>query len=427
MKKARINRDILSIAIPAIVANITTPLLGIIDTAIVGHMGNSVFLAAVALGNTMFSMLYWVFSFLRMGTSGMTAQAYGANNQTERDASLYRALAIAIMIGICMIILQLPIRNLMLHFFGSEDSTRLYASLYFDILIYGAPATLALYAVNGWMIGVQNSRLLMWTSLIVNCVNILASLLLVYVAHLGIKGVATGTLIAQWAGLISGLLLISNYKPKLLNLKILFNSEACKHFFTINRDIFLRTLCLVTVTVWFTRAGARQSNIILAVNALLMQLFILFSYLMDGFAYAGEALVGKFTGSKNLTEKRSVIQNIFVIGTIVSLSFTLVYGLAGEEILSLLSNDESVITIAKEYRWWAVTIPFAGVSAFIWDGIYVGETRTRGMLISMASAMIIFFSIYFLLFSIMGNHALWLAFILYLATRGIIQTLLYTK
>lgn len=357
----------------------------------------------------------------------MTAQAYGANNQTERDASLYRALAIAIMIGICMIILQLPIRNLMLHFFGSEDSTRLYASLYFDILIYGAPATLALYAVNGWMIGVQNSRLLMWTSLIVNCVNILASLLLVYVAHLGIKGVATGTLIAQWAGLISGLLLISNYKPKLLNLKILFNSEACKHFFTINRDIFLRTLCLVTVTVWFTRAGARQSNIILAVNALLMQLFILFSYLMDGFAYAGEALVGKFTGSKNLTEKRSVIQNIFVIGTIVSLSFTLVYGLAGEEILSLLSNDESVITIAKEYRWWAVTIPFAGVSAFIWDGIYVGETRTRGMLISMASAMIIFFSIYFLLFSIMGNHALWLAFILYLATRGIIQTLLYTK
>lgn len=415
----------MAIAVPSIVANITTPLLGLVDMAIVGHMGSPVYMAAIALGGTMFSMIYWVFAFLRMGTSGMTAQAVGAGDIAERDASLYRAMSVALIIGLMLIALQYPVKVLMLRFFGGDAGAAMYASRYFDVLVYGAPATLGLYAVNGWMIGVQNSRLAMWTSLIINVVNIAASLLLVYVARLGVEGVAAGTLIAQWVGFVAGCLMLRRYRPRIGALRTLFEGARLKRFFSVNVNLFLRTLCLVLVTVWFTRAGARQGDIILSVNALLMQLFILFSYVMDGFAFAGEALAGKLTGAGLAKEKQIVISRLFIWGSIISLAFTVVYAAGGTEILGLLSDDVSVAEMSGEYMWWGVSIPFAGVSAFIWDGIFIGETRTRQMLLSMAVAMVVFFIIYFSLHAVLGNHALWLAFILYLAVRGIVQTFFY--
>ena len=189
--------------------------------------------------------------------------------------------------------------------------------------------------------------------------------------------------------------------------------------------MFLRTLCLVVVTVWFTRAGARQGDVILSVNALLMQLFILFSYMMDGFAYAGEALAGKLTGARREGEKRELLRRLFFAGSVVSLVFTVAYALAGDEILRLLSDDTTVVERAHEYMWWSISVPFAGMAAFIWDGVFVGETRTRQMLVSMAVAMAVFFCVNFTLYSTLGNHALWLAFILYLVTRGLVQTILY--
>lgn len=415
----------MAIAVPSIVANITTPLLGLVDMAIVGHMGSPVYMAAIALGGTMFSMIYWVFAFLRMGTSGMTAQAVGAGDVAERDASLYRAMSVALIIGLMLIALQYPVKVLMLRFFGGDAGAAMYASRYFDVLVYGAPATLGLYAVNGWMIGVQNSRLAMWTSLIINVVNIAASLLLVYVARLGVEGVAAGTLIAQWVGFVAGCLMLRRYRPRIGALPALFEGARLKRFFSVNVNLFLRTLCLVLVTVWFTRAGARQGDIILSVNALLMQLFILFSYVMDGFAFAGEALAGKLTGAGLAKEKQIVIGRLFIWGSIISLAFTVVYAAGGKEILGLLSDDVSVAEMSGEYMWWGVSIPFAGVSAFIWDGIFIGETRTRQMLLSMAVAMVVFFIVYFSLHAVLGNHALWLAFILYLAVRGIVQTFFY--
>lgn len=421
----QIDRDILSIAIPSIVANITTPLLGLVDMAIVGHMGSPVYMAAIALGGTMFSMIYWVFAFLRMGTSGMTAQAFGAKDTVERDASLYRAMSVAMLIGVLLIALQRPLRSMMLGFLGGDAATLELAEQYFDVLIYGAPATMGLYALNGWMIGVQNSRLTMWTSLIINVTNIVSSLTLVYALHLGIKGVATGTLIAQWTGFITGCLMIVRYHPKLHSLRQLFDTQRLKRFFSVNSDIFLRTLCLVAVTVWFTRAGARQGDIILSVNALLMQLFILFSYMMDGFAFAGEALVGKLTGAGEGEQRGKMIRRLFLIGSCVSILYTAIYALLGSDILGILSSDDTVIAASQEYKWWAVTIPLAGMSAFIWDGVFIGETRTRQMLLSMGIAMVTFFAVYFLLYPHWGNHALWLAFILYLAVRGIAQTLFY--
>lgn len=425
MKK--IDRDILALAVPSVVANITTPLLGLVDMAIVGHMGSPVYMAAIALGGTMFSMIYWVFAFLRMGTSGMTAQAYGAGDTSERDASLYRAMSVAVCIGIMLIVLQYPVREMMLCFFGGDDAVMVLAARYFDVLVYGAPATMGLYVVNGWAIGVQNSRLTMWTSLVINMVNVGASLMLVYVMHLGIEGVAAGTLIAQWAGFVSGCLMLRRYRPRIGSLRQLFDVARLKRFFSVNTDIFLRTLCLVAVTVWFTRAGARQGDIVLAANALLMQFFILFSYMMDGFAFAGEALVGKLTGAGKESEKAAMVRRLFLIGGIVSLAFTVVYAIFGDGILSLLSSDAKVISLSDGYMWWGVSIPLAGVSAFIWDGIFIGETRTRQMLLSMAIAMAVFFAVYFTLYPVLGNHALWLAFILYLGVRGIAQTIFYRR
>lgn len=425
MKK--IDRDIFAIAVPSIVANITTPLLGLVDMAIVGHMGSAVYIAAIALGGTMFSMIYWVFAFLRMGTSGMTAQAFGAGDVEERDASLFRAMTVAVGIGVMLIALQSPLRVLMLHFFGGEDEAAVMAARYFDVLIYGAPATLGLYVVNGWMIGVQNSRLTMWTSLIINVVNIASSLTLVYVLHLGVEGVAAGTLIAQWTGFIAGCQMIRRYRPRLGRFWRLFDGAKIKRFFSVNTDIFLRTLCLVAVTVWFTRAGARQGDIVLSVNALLMQLFVIFSYMMDGFAFAGEALIGKLTGAGDMVLKRAMVRRLFLTGGIVSLSFTAVYAVFGHDILGVLSSDVTVLELSRDYMWWGVTIPLAGMSAFIWDGVFIGETRTRQMLLSMGIAMVVFFTVYFAFYTLWGNHALWLAFILYLSVRGIAQTVFYRQ
>lgn len=421
----KINRDILRLAIPAIIANITTPLLALIDTAIVGHLGDPAYLAAVAIGGSIFSMLYWPFGFLRMGTSGLTAQAHGANNKVECDATLWRALLTSTTIGLLIVILQKPINEIFLHFIETDTSTSHIAKQYIDILIYGAPASLGLYAVNGWLIGKGNSRKTMWISLIINLSNILVSLLLVYGVKLGIAGVATGTLCAQWIGFASGILMIRNYRIEKINLKIIFIKEKIKQFFSINTDIFFRTLCLVAVTVWFTKAGAKQGDIILSVNALLMQLFMLFSYIMDGFAYAGEALVGSAIGAGNNIQEKKTIKHLFLFGASLSFIFTLAYFFLGDNILSLLSDNLDVIQASEEYRWWAVSVPFAGFGAFIWDGIYTGATMTRRMLLSMAIACIIFFAIYFSLLTILGNHALWFAFILYLFSRGIMQTLLY--
>ena len=421
------DREIFAIAVPSIVANITTPLLGLVDIAIVGHMGSAAYIAAIALGSTMFSMIYWVFAFLRMGTSGTTAQAFGAGDRAERDASLYRAMAVALGIGLLLVALHNPLRELMLRFFGGDAAVTDLAARYFDILIYGAPATMGLYVVNGWLIGVQNSRYTMFTSLIINIVNIAASLTLVYMLHFGIEGVATGTLIAQWTGFLAGCLMIRRYRPAIGAWRRLVDGNRLRRFFSVNVNLFLRTLCLVAVTVWFTRAGARQGDIVLSVNALLMQLFILFSYMMDGFAFAGEALAGKLTGAGNIAGKRELIRRLFLTGGVVSLTFTVGYALFGMDILRLLSSDMSVVALSREYMWWGVSIPFAGAAAFIWDGIFVGETRTRPMLVSMAVAMATFFAVYFALRGAMGNHALWLAFILYLAMRGGVQTWFYLR
>ena len=421
------NRKILALAVPSIVANITTPLLGLVDTAIVGHMGNAVYIGAIAVGGVMFNMLYWLFSFLRAGTSGLTAQACGASDGEGATLVLWRSLLVACGVGVLMVLLQWPLERGLQWFIGSDPATGALAVEYFSILIYGAPAVLGMYALSGWFLGMQNSRMLMLTSIVINVCNIAVSLLLVYGAGWRIAGVATGSLVAQWVGFAVGLWLLRRYKVGRPRWREMFRSEQIRRFFKVNFEVMLRTACLITVTLWFTRTGASQGAVVLAVNTLLMQFFLLFSYMMDGFAFAGEALVGKYVGARDFPSLHRCVRGIFAWGLLLATAFTMMYFLGGEAFLGLLSGDADVIEASGEYHLWAVVVPFAGFAAFAWDGVFIGATLTRELLVSMFAAMAAFFIVLYSLFPLMGNHALWLAFIVYLVMRGALQTWLFFR
>ena len=424
------NREILQIALPSIVSNITVPLLGLIDVTIVGHLGAASYIGAIAVGGMLFNIIYWIFGFLRMGTGGMTSQAYGRKDDAETMRLLTRSTGVGMSIALSLILLQYPIERIAFTFINTTPEIERLASLYFRICIWGAPAVLGLYSFTGWFIGMQNSRYPMFIAITQNVVNILTSLVLVYGFDMKIEGVAIGTLVAQYAGFFMALgLWFHRYQAlrPYAQLACLKDKEAMRRFFQVNRDIFFRTLCLVAVTVFFTSAGAAQGEVVLAVNTLLMQLFTLFSYIMDGFAYAGEALAGKHIGAENRIALRQMVRQLFVWGIALSLGFTLLYGIGGEGFLGLLTNEESVIQASTTYFYWVLAIPLAGFSAFLYDGIFIGATATSLMLRAMIVASVAFFAIYFGCREAMGNHALWLAFIAYLILRGVVQGFLGRK
>lgn len=416
------DQQILHIALPAIISNITVPLLGMVDMAIVGHIGDATYLGAIAVGSMLFNVVYWLFGFLRMGTGGLTSQAYGSEDRVEQKRILFRSLAVAALVGVLFILLQMPIRNLAFHLLGATQEVRLLASRYYAICVWGAPAVLGLYSMTGWFLGMQNSRFPMFVSILQNVVNILCSLLFVFALRMKIEGVAWGTLIAQYVGFFMALLLfMSRYKAhrtEQVSLKELFHWEAMKRFFVVNRDIFLRTLCLVAVTLYFTSVGARQGDLVLAVNALLMQLFTFYSYFMDGFAYAGEAVCGRYLGARQRSDFYTTIRRLFLWGGGLMLLFTLLYAGAGTSFVNLLTDDAQVLAEATVYLPWVAFIPLTGMAAFLLDGVYIGATATRPMLLSMLVATVLFFSIYLLFSPIISNHALWLAFLIYLSARG---------
>ena len=424
------NREILQIALPSIVSNITVPLLGLIDVTIVGHLGAASYIGAIAVGGMLFNIIYWIFGFLRMGTGGMTSQAYGRGDKAEMMRLLTRSTGVGMLIALTLIVLQYPIERTAFSLIETTPEVERLAATYFRICIWGAPAVLGLYSFSGWFIGMQNSRYPMFIAITQNIVNILMSLVLVYGLEMKIEGVAIGTLVAQYAGWLMAIgLWMHRYKHlrPYAELRSLTDKGAMRRFFQVNRDIFLRTLCLVSVTVFFTSAGAAQGEVILAVNTLLMQLFTLFSYIMDGVAYAGEALAGKHIGADNRPALRTMVRQLFVWGIALALAFTLIYGIGGEGFLSLLTNEESVITASSTYFYWVLAIPLAGFAAFLYDGIFIGATATGLMLRAMFVASVAFFLIYFGCREAMGNHALWLAFITYLSLRGIVQGYLGRK
>ena len=425
------NRRILHLAIPSIVSNITVPLLGLVDVTIMGHLGATAYIGAIAVGGLLFNILYWNFGFLRMGTSGLTSQAYGRKDKEAEIRVLVQAVSVGLFSALAMLILQYPIERLAFRLLDTSAEVEQYAVTYFRICIWGAPAVLAQYGFTGWFIGMQNSRFPMFIAITQNIVNIVASLIFVFVFGMKVQGVAMGTLIAQYGGFGMAVFLWFAFYRKRLNIRVcwheVMDKVAMRRFFQVNGDIFFRTLCLVAVTTFFTSTGARQGDIVLAVNTLLMQLFTLFSYIMDGFAYAGEALAGRYIGARNKIALSRTIRLLFGWGIGLSFSFTLLYGVGGKGFLSLLTNDPAVIQEAGTYFYWVLAVPLAGFAAFLWDGILIGATATRLMLYSMLVASGTFFLIYYLFSGMMGNHALWMAFLVYLLLRGSMQWVLWNR
>lgn len=412
-------RLIVALSVPAIITNVTTPILALTDVAIAGHFGSAVFLAAIAVGSTMFSTLFWLFGFLRMGTSGMTAQAFGANDTLGAHAMLAKSLMVASLIGVLFVAFQSQLCSLLLSLLDVDSHTAKIAQQYFLIVIWSAPALLGMYSLTGWFVGMQDSRTPMWVSLLVNILNIAASIVFVFVFSLKIEGIAYGTLLAQWVGFLVALFLaVRRYGFRWLPIVKLL--EGLSSFFKVNTDIFFRTACIVAVTLWFTRAGATQGATMLAVNTLLMQLFTLYSYFMDGLAFASEALCGRYLGAFDYKELNRSVRTQFVVGLAIAIIFTLLYIVGSEWVMGVLSSEKEVVSIAGKYAVWAMMVPICGFGAFLWDGVFIGLTRTRMMLLSMVIAMAVFFLLYSLLVPTLGNHGLWIAFLSYLLTRGLV-------
>ncbi len=426
-----LNRRILRLAIPNIITNITIPLLAMVDLGLMGHMGSEVYVGAVALGGMIFSFIFWAFSFLRMGTSGFTAQAFGQRNLGEAGNVLIRGVVTALGGGLLLILLQWPLSWAAFSLVHGSASVETLAREYFNIRIYAAPATLLIYTSIGWFIGMQNARLPMILAISVNLLNVVLSIFFIKFMGMGSNGVAWANVISQYGGLLLCVFLLSLYWPKLkkhINFAEAINARAFKKFIHVNKDIFIRTLCLIFTLSFFTTQSANTSDTILAVNTLLFQFFYFFSYFVDGFAYAAEALAGRYVGSHDRVMLARVVRRLFVWGAAIAVAFTLIFLAGGSFILRLLTNDPVTLTAAQPFMFWVVLVPVITFAAFIWDGIYVGATASKAMRNSMVIiTTLIFLPAYYLLEPVLGNNGLWLAMMLFMGARGVFLGLMAKK
>lgn len=426
------NKKILRLAIPNIISNITVPLLGLVDLALMGHLDSEVYIGAISLGGVIFNFIYWGFSFLRMGTSGFTAQSYGRKDERETRVILVRALLVTAAISLFILLFKSPIAWLSFQVIGGSEEVELLASNYFHIRVWAAPAALSLFVFSGWFLGMQNARFPMIIAITVNVVNIILSFIFVYYLNMKSNGVALGTAISQYVGLFLALILYSRKYGTLIRLKIkkaeLLDTGFLIRFFRVNGDIFIRTFCIIAVFTFFTSKSASINDTILAVNSLLIQFLLFFSFFIDGFAYAGEALVGKYVGSGNHKSLKMVIKNLFRWGLGLAIGFTILYLPGINFMLGLLTSQNEVILEAKPFLVWVILVPLFTFASFIWDGIYIGATSSRAMRNTLlASTFFIFTPIYYFLSPTLGNHALWLAMLLFMFSRGVFQTFLYPK
>lgn len=422
------NKQILRLAIPFIISNITVPLVSTVDTALMGHLGSTAHLGAIGLGSAIFNFLYWNFAFIRMSTVGMTAQEFGAGNKVEMGRLLGRSLFVAL-IGACiLLIFRNQIENLSFLLSKGEANIENIAKDYFRIRIFAAPATLGLYALTGWFIGMQNAKAPMFIAIVVNCVNLGANFLFVLGFGMKSEGVAYGTVIAQYSGLLLAIIILFvKYKVYLKEIThtVLFNLKGYGRFFRINIDIFIRTFAVISVLTWYNFASAEKGEILLGVNVIFLQLVYAFSFFIDGFANASEALTGKFVGKRNVLELKRVVKYTFIWGISIALVFTFTYAIAWKPIMKIYTADLNVVNEARNYIAWIIAIPLVSIITFVWDGIFLGATATAEQRNATIVAAILFFMIYKLLDNKLDNHALLLAQLVFFATRGILQSFMY--
>ena len=428
----KINREIGALALPNVISNVSTPLISSVDTFLMGEI-SPVTLAAVGVGSMVFNFLYWNMGFLRMGTTGLTAQAFGRKDAEEFTQVLFKAGALGLAISLLFIILQKPLFDLAYWAMASNSLEVTEVWKYFSIRIVAAPASLLLMVMLGWLFGMQNARYPLFVTIFINSINILASFYLVRHLGYGVSGVAWGTVLAQYAGVgLCVLLIWMKYTGYFKQAKLSWKSitQNMGRLLHVNSDIFIRTLFLSTVYVLIIRFSDGVGEHILAVNIVFMQFLHWMSYAIDGFAYAAESLVGKYKGANNDNFIKLSIRWNLIWGLLFAILFTIVYAIFAEDIFTLFMESDPggiVLNVAQEYMTWIVFVPLVGFACYIWDGIFVGLTASSAMRNSMIIAFVIFLVSYYVLPSSWSNHRLWAAFYLFLISRALFQYLLYRK
>ena len=422
------NKRILKLAIPNIISNISIPLLGMVDTALMGHMESLVYVGAIALGTMVFNFIYWGLGFLRMGTVGFTAQAKGANDKKEITRILYRAGLIALLGGIFIIAIHPFIIDFGLGLTSAGDEVKLYAREYFNIRVWAAPASLLILVLSGWFVGMQNTIYPMIISIITNILNIAFSMWFVFGMDMKSEGVAWGTLISQYLSALLGVgFILYKYREYIIKviLSKLLDIKALKEFANVNSDIFIRTLGIIFVFSFFTVQSANINDKILAVNAILFQFFIFFSYMLDGFANAAEALSGEAVGMNSRKTMIRYTKYLFAWGLLFSLLFTFTYTFFGNQILGLLTNNKEIIETAQPMMYWVIMMPLVSYGAFMWDGIFIGATASKAMRNTMILAtLVVFIPLYYFGPWDLINR-LWIAFMAYMLARGLFLGLVF--
>ncbi len=432
------NKAILRLALPSILANITIPLVGIVDTAIVGHLSDAAAIGGIAIGTMLFDLLYWNFGFLRVGTSGLTAQAYGRGDETECRRILLRSLSIAMIAAVVILAIQWLFVTAVLAVVPCSAEVASVAREYFSVRIWAAPATLSLFTFKGWFIGMQDTKSPMAVDILVNVVNMAASYYLAVKTPLGVVGVAYGTLVAQYSGLI---LAVAILLVRYIGISVFRNIDRWKevlrgaelrHMLSLNTNLFIRSLCFMVVYVGYTSLASLYGDTELAVSSIMMKLFMFFSFFVDGFAYAGEALVGKAFGESKVESRKSkdinpTVRALFSWALVVGLLFTVLYAFWGDEAFALMTSDTTVLMAAEKYKIWLIGMPLISTLAFMWDGVYIGATAGVQIRNSMIWAAVGFIVGYAATFSFVGPQALYIGYCAHLIARAFYLTIKWNK
>ncbi len=424
------NREILRLALPNILTNLTIPLLGMVDMHLMGYQDSEIFMGGVALGGIIFNFVYWGFAFLRMSLSGLVAQSYGKSNRSEMAMMLFRGLFLALCGSLVLLLFQTGIERLSLSILEGSPAVKSLASTYFYIRIWAAPAAISLMVIYGWFLGMQNAVYPMVISISVNVVNICCSFFCVKYLGMQVEGVALGSVIGQYFGLLlaAGLFLKKyRYILKEFSFAEVIKRAGLTEFLNVSGDIFVRTFCIIVVFTFFTSKSAGEGDLILAANSALLQFLFLFSYFLDGFAFAAEALVGKLAGQLDMVQLRLTVKRLMIWGVGFAVIFTAIYLLSGVQLLKVFTNQTDVIECAIHYLPWLYILPLTGFASFIWDGVYIGATASALMRNTMLVASLLFFVLFYSLKGFMGNHALWLAMNGFMVGRGLLQTWYYSK
>ena len=442
-----INKEILKLAIPSILANITVPIVGMVDIAVAGHLDTqaATMIGGIAIGTMLFDLLYWNFGFLRVGTGGLTAQAFGRGDRKECARIFTRAVGIAMACAFALIAIQWIFVKAAFLVVDCTPEVQELASRYFFIRIWAAPATLSLMAFKGWFIGMQDSVSPMVTDLVVNGMNVLMSFVLalgvgaIGYEGMGFAGIAAGTVVAQYSGLLTAVLLLllkyrKNTVPTLCraDLNDVFKGSETRRFFVMNTDLFVRSLCFIAIYIGFTVISARYGDLLLAVSSIMMKLLMIFSYFTDGFAYAGEAMTGKYIGAKDGVMLRQTVKWTFVWSMGIAVIFMGIYQFAGVPLLRMMTSDPTVVEASKEYLPWLLLMPVIGCAAFTWDGIYIGATASKAIRNSMLWAVVGFAVVWFagILFLnrfVQPIHLLMAAYFAHLLARTVYLSVRYRK